>query len=342
MAPAAAYDDIADWYEEEFLGGQRTGARTRDGNPLDLGHVLRDLLGEGSGACLEVGCGTGVHAAQVRELGWTPVGVDLSAGMLRHARGRLPIAQADAERLPARDDSLPAVVAMMVHTDMPGYPAVLREVARVLRPGGMFVHVGIHPCFCGGFADRSDLDAVVIRPGYLNGHWTMASWTDQGVRAKVGATHRPLPELMHAFLSPRRWQSMPANSRTRGAGRLEFGAAGGDLRERGAVGVGELAGRGEDPAGHLLGCWRWRGRGDGGVAAELGGEPAQGAQAAAVAAAAQLGMQLLGAADPFVPPLPQPVLVRAEQARPGQPGAAGQLVGGRSRGVAADRLGVQP
>jgi len=87
MAPAATYDDIADWYEDEFLGSQRTEVRTRDGNPLDLGHVLRDLLGEGTGACLEVGCGTGVHAAQIRELGWTPVGVDLSAGMLRHARG---------------------------------------------------------------------------------------------------------------------------------------------------------------------------------------------------------------------------------------------------------------
>ncbi len=88
----------------------------------------------------------------------------------------------------------------MAHTDMPAYPAVLREAARVLRPSGVFVHVGVHPCFCGGFADRSDLDAVVIRPGYLDGHWTKASWTDQGVRAKVGATHRPLPELMHAFL----------------------------------------------------------------------------------------------------------------------------------------------
>jgi len=77
---------------------------------------------------------------------------------------------------------------------------VLREAARVLRPGGMFVHVGVHPCFCGGFADRGDPEAVVIRPGYLDGHWTKASWTDQGVRAKVGATHRPLPELMHAFL----------------------------------------------------------------------------------------------------------------------------------------------
>jgi hypothetical protein len=41
---------------------------------------------------------------------------------------------------------------------------------------------------------------VVIRPGYLDGHWTTASWSDQGVRAKVGATHRPLPELLHSFL----------------------------------------------------------------------------------------------------------------------------------------------
>ena len=201
MAPTAAYDEIADWYENEFLGGQSTGARTRAGNPLDLDGVLRHLLGEGGGTCLEIGCGTGVHATQVRNLGWTPIGVDLSAGMLRHARGRLPIAQADAGHLPIRDGSLPAVIAMMVHTGMPAYPAALREVARVLRPGGVIMHAGVHPCFCGGFADRSNLDAIVIRPGYLNGHWTTASWTDQGVRAKVGATHRPLPELMHAFLA---------------------------------------------------------------------------------------------------------------------------------------------
>jgi hypothetical protein len=88
----------------------------------------------------------------------------------------------------------------MTHTDMPGYPAVLREAARTLRPGGVFVHIGVHPCFCGGFADRSDPRAVVIRPGYRDGHWTKASWTDQGVRDKVGATHLPLPGLMQAFL----------------------------------------------------------------------------------------------------------------------------------------------
>ncbi|KJK45381.1 methyltransferase [Lentzea aerocolonigenes] len=189
----AAYDEIADWYEGQFLAAQRD-------DPIGVGLALRELLGEGTGVCLEVGCGTGVHAATVRELGWTPVGVDLSAGMLRHAHGRLPVARADAGRLPLRDNSVPAVLAVMVHTDMPGYPAVLREVARVLEPGGLFVHVGVHPCFCGGFADRTDPAAVVIRPGYLDGYWTKESWTDQGLRDKVGASHWPLPALLNAFL----------------------------------------------------------------------------------------------------------------------------------------------
>jgi SAM-dependent methyltransferase len=194
MPGPAAYDEIADWYETEFLAGQAG----RD--PLDVDRTLRELLGPGSGPCLEVGCGTGVHARLVRELGRTPVGVDLSAQMLRHAAGRLPAVRADAQLLPVRDGSVPAVVAVLVHSDMPGYPAVLAEVARVLAPGGVFLHVGIHPCFCGGFADHNDRTAVVVRPGYLDRHWTRDSWTDQGIRDKVGAQHWPLPDLLHAFL----------------------------------------------------------------------------------------------------------------------------------------------
>jgi SAM-dependent methyltransferase len=194
MTPIAAYDDIADWYENEFLAAADVD------DPIGIRRSLGALLGRGSGACLEIGCGTGAYAAQVRDLGWTPVGVDLSTGMLAYARGRLPIARADAARLPVRDGSLAAAVAVMVHTDMPAYPAALREVARVLRPGGTFVHVGVHPAFCGGFADRSDPRAVVIRPGYLDGHWTKDSWTTNGVRDKVGASHFPLPALLGMFL----------------------------------------------------------------------------------------------------------------------------------------------
>lgn len=194
MRTVAAYDGIADWYERDFT------ARQAGGDPLTILATLRGLLGAGAGPCLEIGCGTGTYAEVVRELGRTPVGVDISAGMLRHAAGRLPVARADAQRLPVADASVGAVIAVMVHTDMPGYPEVLREVARVLRPGGVFVHIGVHPCFCGGFADATDRDAVVIRPGYLDNYWTRQSWTATGVRDKVGATHRPLPELLHGFL----------------------------------------------------------------------------------------------------------------------------------------------
>lgn len=195
MNSAARYDAIAEWYEHTFL------ARTRSlsAHPLGIDVALRELLGSGSGPCLEVGCGTGEWAALVRELGRTPIGVDLSTAMLRYASPRLPVIRADASLLPFASSRFPAAVTVMAHTDMPQYPDVVKQVARVLRPGGVFVHIGVHPCFCGGFADRTDPDAVVIRPGYLDANWTTDSWTDQGVRDKVGAMHWPLAELLNLF-----------------------------------------------------------------------------------------------------------------------------------------------
>lgn len=196
MSQTASYDEIAEWYEHDFLAQTRGWSE----HPLGIDVALRTLLGLGSGPCLEIGCGAGEWAALVAELGRTPFGVDLSAGMLRFAKDRLPVARADATQLPFSSSTLPAVISVMAHTDMPQYPEVLGEAARVLRAGGVFVHVGVHPCFCGGFADRSDPNAVVIRPGYLDSNWTTDSWTDQGVRDKVGATHWPLSNLLHAFI----------------------------------------------------------------------------------------------------------------------------------------------
>ena len=185
-----------------FLVDQRTVDSTDlHADRLGIDRALVELLGAGDGLCLEVGCGTGIYADRIRRLGWYPVGIDLSAGMLRHAKTRLPTVRGDAYRLPFASGSCDAVTSVMMHTDLPDYAPVLGEVDRVLKPGGLFVHIGVHPCFCGGFADRSDPAAIVIRPGYLDGQWTTNSWTDRGLRDKVGASHLPLAGLLNAAIA---------------------------------------------------------------------------------------------------------------------------------------------
>ncbi|SCL37155.1 Methyltransferase domain-containing protein [Micromonospora rhizosphaerae] len=187
----AAYDAIADWYEDYVTNSASDySRRVRD--------LLARLLGTGPGRCLDVCCGTGAYAAELRRLGWDPVGVDLSAGQLRYARARLPVARADATALPLPDAAVPAAVCVLAHTDMPDYPATIAEAARVLAPGGRLVHVGVHPCFCGAFADRSDPQRIVIDGGYAERDRTFRTWNPTGVRARVGAWHVPLADLCNA------------------------------------------------------------------------------------------------------------------------------------------------
>ena len=47
---------------------------------------------------------------------------------------------------------------------------------------------------------RVDRTVIVIRPGYLDGNWTTASCTDQGLRDKVGAAHWPLASLLNTVI----------------------------------------------------------------------------------------------------------------------------------------------
>ncbi|MFD4529784.1 class I SAM-dependent methyltransferase [Streptomyces sp. NPDC058470] len=188
----ATYDEHADWYNE-FMSAAGPGEYIRR-----VHAALEDLLGPGEGTCLDVCCGTGAHAPALAGLGWTPVGVDLSGGQLRHAVRRLPVVRADATALPFADASLPAAACVLAHTDVPDYAAVLREVARVLRPGGRFVHLGVHPCYIGAFADWSERPRVIVDERYEDRSRTYDAWNPAGVRARVGAWHLPLADLLNA------------------------------------------------------------------------------------------------------------------------------------------------
>jgi SAM-dependent methyltransferase len=189
----AAYDRIADWYAD-YVTVDAAGYTARAGS------ALRRVLGTGTGTCWDLACGTGAYADTIRELGWTPVGTDVSRGQLRHAAGRLPVVVGDVTRAPIGSASVPAVSSVNCHTDIDDYRAACRTAARVLEPGGRFAHVGLHPCFIGAFADWTDRERVIIRPGYWNRERSFDAWCPTGVRARVGAVHLPLSELLGAVI----------------------------------------------------------------------------------------------------------------------------------------------
>lgn len=98
-------------------------------------------------AVLEVGCGTGLTAAWLAaELGCDVTAVDRHPRMLGWARrtladrglaDRVAVVEADLRDLPFPDDTFDAVVGECVLAFVDDRPAALRELARVVRPGGV-------------------------------------------------------------------------------------------------------------------------------------------------------------------------------------------------------------
>ncbi|MFE9959551.1 class I SAM-dependent methyltransferase [Micromonospora sp. NPDC005299] len=91
------------------------------------------------GPLLDLGCGPGRDLTFWADRGATPVGLDLSAGMLREARRRVavPLVQADLLRLPFRAGAFGGAwcSAALLHLPKAAAPAALAGVRRVLRPG---------------------------------------------------------------------------------------------------------------------------------------------------------------------------------------------------------------
>jgi SAM-dependent methyltransferase len=107
------------------------------------------------GAALEVGCGTGFFILNLMLAGvidTAPGGAqvtDLSPGMVEAARRnatslgfQIDGQVADAERLPYDDATFDLVVGHAVLHHVPDVEQALREVVRVLKPGGRFVFAG--------------------------------------------------------------------------------------------------------------------------------------------------------------------------------------------------------
>lgn len=94
---------------------------------------------------LDLACGAGRHAFELERAGARVVGLDLSPAMLLRARtrSRMRLVRGDMRALPVRDASFGVAVNLFTSfgyfRDDAEHHLVLRQVARVLAPGGRLV-----------------------------------------------------------------------------------------------------------------------------------------------------------------------------------------------------------
>ena len=140
----SGYDLVADEYARRISDELRHKA-------LDC--RLLDRFAESvrnSGIACDLGCGPGHIARYLHGRGIQVCGMDLSTGMVERARRLNPgieFNQGDMRTLPVRDNTWAGIAAFyaIVHLPLPDLDRSLREMMRVLAPGGRLLlsfHIG--------------------------------------------------------------------------------------------------------------------------------------------------------------------------------------------------------
>ena len=139
-----SYDELAATYTERLF-------TELAGKPLDR-HLLNRLAEDvrDHGLVADLGCGPGHVARYLHDQGVRMLGIDLSPRMIDSARQRSPDIEfrvGDMRALDLPDAALAGIVAFysLIHIGEPEMGATLRELRRVLAPGGLLLvafHIG--------------------------------------------------------------------------------------------------------------------------------------------------------------------------------------------------------
>lgn len=206
MDSVAAYDAIAEWYDQQVRAGGLI-------HELAL-PTLYALVGDVHGKSIcDLACGQGIVARHLAARGAGVTGVDLSVRLLAIARREeeaeslgINYLSGDAQRLDTiRDASFDGVVCNMALMDIPDLTATVRTVARILRLDGWFVFAITHPVLdtamgrSGVTRGRDGRGDLQVRTYFAEGPWR--SDNPDGVRGKVVAHHRTVSTYVNTLIA---------------------------------------------------------------------------------------------------------------------------------------------
>lgn len=146
-------------YYNEFSRGYERQRRPNDPSGYhalldDLQVDLVERYGHGR-EVLECGCGTGLLLERIAKTARVAKGIDLSPGMLEHAKARgLDVREGSVTALPFDDASFDVTCSFKVLAHVPDIGRALSEMARVTRPGGVILAEFYNPLSFRGLAKR--------------------------------------------------------------------------------------------------------------------------------------------------------------------------------------------
>ncbi len=152
---------------------------------------------------LDIGCGEGRLARDLKARGHRVVAIDASPTLVAHAREADPsmdVLVADAARLPLQDQVADLGVAFMSLQDMDDMPGAVGETFRVLAAGSRFCLAVVHPLNSAGrFSSEASDAPFTIADDYLAPH----SYTDaierDGLPMTFHSQHWPLERYFSAL-----------------------------------------------------------------------------------------------------------------------------------------------
>jgi SAM-dependent methyltransferase len=149
---------------------------------------------------LDLGCGEGRLTRHLASLGHRVVGVDASPTLIAAAREAAPEMElhvADASALAFDGASFDRVVSFMCLHDVDDLAGAVREIARVLEPGGVACVAIVHPINSAGRFEKHG--RFVIRGSYLEPFRYTDTVTRDDLTMTFESQHRPISAYVDAL-----------------------------------------------------------------------------------------------------------------------------------------------